>query len=95
MPIFGYTFLDVTVNPAIFGPIGLKIFKVTTKAIICRLMMINPNCYAYFSCLIFWDNSGGKMGLDTTRALYGLRPLNPATWWTFWATFPNFLGLTR
>ena len=51
------------------------------ETIIYRLMMRNLSYDACFSFLIFWDTFGGKMGVATTRATYGLGPQNPTKSW--------------
>ena len=68
MPIFGHTFFGH--NSAIFGPIGQKIVMQTQENI------IYPSYDAYFSVLIFWATFGGKIGVATTHAPYGLGPSN-------------------
>ena len=65
MHIFGHKCFGH--NSAIFGPIGLNIFMLVYYLSIGVKMLI---CY-------FWATFGGKIGVATTRAPYGLGPPNP------------------
>ena len=79
MPTFGHTFFGH--NSASCWPIRLEIFMGTQETIIYRLVVRNSSYDAYFSVLIFRATFGGKMGVATTRALYGLGPPNPTKKW--------------